>query len=451
MDDLGAALRELAGQAVAPSVNDPAGLWKQGRARVRRRRLAAVGVAAVLLGVLAGLGTYVAVPTASVVPVQSPHAPAVPKNVWQGPDWLPSTADEGPVGTVAALGVRRDKYSEGRFVVSARTGEYRLLELPGYRALYAESHLQLSPDGNHIAYWYFDKAGMKSERALPKGAAVYDTRTGDVVRWPYPYATDPKFSPYSVRSLLWIDRGHLALFGASDGPGEGYEDRTFVWDIGMSTPELLNFEFPSVGNVGPPNLDGRILGKTVPLDDDRHYGFIAGSGRLTPGSTVTLPPSDGEYDYTEPTRQGSLVVVNHFGFDRRVLVGEADRRGVVKRVSPIAGLAGAEVLGWLDAKHVLSLTHPAGAGEHQLSITDLATGMTKKVGSAEGAGGEDYKNPDGSPFFQVATDLLGEPLVEGVHPPSLDPRLRIAGLVAGGVVLFVALAAGAWAQRRRRV
>ena len=42
MDDLGAALRELAGRETAPGVGDPAVLWRQGRERVRRRRVAAV-------------------------------------------------------------------------------------------------------------------------------------------------------------------------------------------------------------------------------------------------------------------------------------------------------------------------------------------------------------------------------------------------------------------------
>lgn len=455
MDDLGVALRQLAGQVTAPGVGEPERLWQQGRARVRRRRVAGAVVAALVLGLMSGIGTYVAVPTSAVVPAGKTHVPAVPKNIWPAPDWIPSTKDVGPLGTVAAMAPHGTYPHEGRFVVSATTGEYRLLDLPDYLDFDSEVQMQLAPDGNHIGYFYRDPSAPKSTKDLePSGFAIYDTRSGDVERFAVPVPDGSRYSAYGTQSMLWLDSETIGFYGVLVGPGETIDgDLNYVWNVGDPSPEKVDSDVQALANIGPANMSGVSYGMVKPFNG-RTFAAVDTTGAADLETTVTLPRQGTDETYTRVGRQGQFVIASTFGgFDGGALYGRVEADGRVERLEPVDEVDSASILGWLNDEHVL-VFGPDGQRDdapQALYTTDLRDGSTTRLGTAS-AVGDESTNSGGTPLLQVATDLLDRPMVTGVRPSVTDPRLRLAIWAAAGAAALVGLiVATAFLLRRLRI
>ncbi len=185
-DQLREAFRELADEA--PNLDATAAsssrTWR--RARAARRR----GIMAVSLAVIAVLisGVFVAVGLSGITkPAPAGPVPydesklAIPNHLWLPSPWTPGTADDGPLGPLALIGhaPRHTSWFHSEqsslFGVSAATGTYRFLDLPG---AVDEANAALSPDGRRIAY--FSSGDVPGLGNTVTGYSVYDTTTGAV-------------------------------------------------------------------------------------------------------------------------------------------------------------------------------------------------------------------------------------------------------------------------------
>jgi hypothetical protein len=150
-------LADLAGDA--PHAHPQPGLWDRGQ-RYRRRRSAGtvvvLAVAAVALVVL-GSVTWLRSPSA-VEPLPADSPGGMPDHLYAASGWLPGTDDAGPLGPIAALvpAVRQTWTGQENAIlgVSATTGTYRFLDLPGLATtdLSISPPWSLSPDGRYVAY-----------------------------------------------------------------------------------------------------------------------------------------------------------------------------------------------------------------------------------------------------------------------------------------------------------
>ena len=216
----------------APTGVAPSDLWQRG-VRRRRRRLAG-GVAASVLAVLVGGGLAGAIvsvtPRPSVAPAATDGA-AIPRAVIVPDPWTAGTDREGPPGRLAVvLGAERmtgwGNSSDGLVGVSATTGEYRFLDLPG-RLLGASGEDNpaevVSPDGRTVAYW------MMGDNERLGGIAAYDTVTGEVTRQPLPSSLG--IEPVVMR---WTDSSTVLLQYAnvtqrSDNTSSGTVTALYAW------------------------------------------------------------------------------------------------------------------------------------------------------------------------------------------------------------------------------
>src|SRR5690349_8960591 len=143
MNELGGALRDLAYQAPPAETVDADELWVAGRRRVRRQRLIGVAVAAAL-AVLVGTAALVVPAPVVVMPAGEVHAPGFPTRVYTPSRWLAGTDDKGPLGQLALITGAPRHDGNGIVGVSATTGEYRFLDLPGF---VEGTTPDLAPDG----------------------------------------------------------------------------------------------------------------------------------------------------------------------------------------------------------------------------------------------------------------------------------------------------------------
>ena len=132
-------LRERLGALAdaAPTTVSTPDLWRRGRRRQVRRALAAT-VAIAAVSTIVGIGgATIARKVESIGPVTSPsERMRLPDRFFSPSPWLKGTDDTGPIGPLVAVTytVRRSwrSSSNGLVGVSATTGEYRFLDLPGW-------------------------------------------------------------------------------------------------------------------------------------------------------------------------------------------------------------------------------------------------------------------------------------------------------------------------------
>lgn len=449
MDELGGALRELAGRADAPSPVDPADLWKRGRLRIRRRRFAGAAVAAILAAIVFG-GTYAVTPPQAVDPAGTDevHQPAVPTNVYRAKDWYPGTKDDPP-GVVAVVGgvVRDDRM--GLFSVSAESGEYRLLDLPGLVNADASYEIALSPDGRHVAYWMTGRPTGRPFRSegedLPVGVGVYDTVTGDVVR----HLPQTEHG-ISADELLWVDNEVLMMaFGQRTSPTSSKDIATYSWRPagGPATdpydePVRLEMSDLYLGGTRMPRLPA---GHLVPVGA-RRFAPLGWSGPDPTESVFALPKLAGEDFYEGMTTSARVLLAAVRRSDGQAQMYAQSIQNVEGGVLPergrvIEALDDTEFVGWLADDRILVLGSAVEGHEYgTLYSYDFATAKKTILGTAEGGM---Y-----SPGLSFATDLLQAPMVEGDKPPTLDPRWKIAGSAAGAALVLI-LVVPAVLRRRR--
>jgi hypothetical protein len=116
-----------------------------------------LAIAAVALVVL-GSATWLRSP-AAVEPLPADTPGGMPDRLYPASEWLPGTDDAGPLHQIAALVPHaRGTWTgmdDGQVVgVSATTGEYRFVDLPGLVSDEFLDQRSLSPDGRYVAYMY---------------------------------------------------------------------------------------------------------------------------------------------------------------------------------------------------------------------------------------------------------------------------------------------------------
>lgn len=443
MSDLGTALRELAAGAVAPHPADPGGLWKRGRARVARRRAVAAGAAVVLLACVGF--SMVLVPTPVVVmPAGPTHAPAFPESVYQPSQWLASTKDEGPLGRLALVYGNYVGKGDRIYGISATSGEYRVLDLPGrVRA----SLVSISPDGTHVAYWikgatsgrpYADPRLASQTGPTIGGMAVYDTVTGTTQR--LPIRTDHGIQASTMvwldsRTVAWQDWrmitttaahrvGNLTLtLGAEDPvPASAVQSRLLdadrnvdrSWLARRSGDSLVRDNIPSGGR-GPVTLPTDLEG----IGGQSTIGYAARSGdRL-------VAVGDGNGDGNAP-----------------ILIGTVNPDGRVSGMRRVARtVSGALPLGWHDDRTLLLYGGYRNDPDLHLITLDVRSGRTRTVGTVKA---------DSFTGMMPAIDVLRS-LVPGDRPPSSeDPRRHRAEIIGGLLGAFAVVGGAGWLLRRRR-
>jgi hypothetical protein len=440
MVELGTALRELASEVEASPEVDGSDLWSRGRARVRRRRVVGAGVVSALVVVVTLAGLLVPAPVV-VMPAGAPHGPAVPENVYVPSRWLAGTADEGPLGQLAVLGSAARGDGAGVYGVSATTGEYRFLDLPGQ---VRGTDVAMSPDGRRIAYWI---TGPTSGTAYPSelyegvvgGLALYDTVDGSVRR--AFLRTDHGLEPFAP---IWLGAHTVAVEEwRRTSKTAARRAATYLWNVEDASPRLDGDS--GALSLLQPNRDGSFLrsrGNGLRFDTvtvaDARVSVVPGQTMVLPAQATPQTAID-ETVYTQVSRSGDLVAVVPNGtaaYSNPLMVGTVGADGQVAALAFVARVQSVQLLGWRDDHTVLVTGKPRG-GDYGMLSADLRARTVQRVGSVEGA------------LLSTATDLLSAPMVPGLRPPDpIDPRWRTAGIAAafaalGGVALVLV--------RRRRL
>lgn len=289
MSQLRDALDDLASDVPPPA--PPGDLWRQGRRRVRNRRL--TGLAAALLLAAAGGSLPTVVDRAAPPPVAVPAESelAVPLRLHAVPGHLAGSRDLGAPGRIAALWRVVDGRS-GWFgsdaawvAVSAVDGSYRWLdEVPG------DAEALLSPDGRRV---FWPETGLVDgwPSDVQTGYAVYDAQTGRTLRHDLlersRYGTDSEevaWSPDSTRLLV------LRCENLPAGAEVGYGCR----DDGVDALDAATGEVDETF----PDLDGAFVGHSA-----GSLLLAADGGR---GTVAAVDPGTGQTRRVGTARLGGL-------------------------------------------------------------------------------------------------------------------------------------------------
>jgi hypothetical protein len=430
-------LRDLADEAPA-SLPAP-GLWERGlryRRVSRTGTLAVLGAAVLILALLGGITWHRAAP-----PVQPATGPVgLPDRVWDPSPWLPSTDRPGQL--IAVKGAQRGSWTglhAGVVGISAVTGEYTFLDLPGANPGHMDQ-VALAPDGNHVAYWLTgDTEGTPNTSFSSDpvaGVAVLDTTTGAVQRhWiPTEHGIEPGL-------LTWVDADRVVfeagqIVAGDDGSdmdqGSSRQGPLMAWTPG-GTPEPVGaggasgWDVVAAGHgrlvVQDSSTDAPGRFRVIDLGDrskDRGVGFPSPDMRYGSLLPVALDASGHQLARVEGGRSPNRVRAGNFVYQPDV---------------PHSGGTFA-VLGWLDEDTLMVWRRAEGRAWERSVIARISVGT--------GASEELVRLPGwGWGAFQFATDLLDAPSVHADPPPRpLDPRwmtgLAVATVLsaAGGVVLW---------------
>lgn len=434
----------------APSGAPDPGLWDRGRRVHRRRRVGTAVVVLATLALLASLLSYDRARSATRIEPAS-GGDALPTRIWEPSPWLPTTDEKGPLGRLAAMvpaarGTWRGARSELGWVgISAATGEYRFLDLPGLSGDGSYGAV-LSPDGRAVAYWSTGPTTdtPNTERGGIAAIGFYDTVTGEVRRQRIETAhgLEPQTLAWAGDDLVLASYGQIS--GGDDDsvmkqssstvadaihrwwPRDGIYNELESFADGQGDLADLEAVSPSAAVV---HLDGngwsRLDLQTGERDEVGRPVDLSGSGvsALSPDGdqvlTVSGTSNPGPLTRQELAGESAPMVVPGPADVRRVVAVLDDRTAVVERLE-----TGAD----LDTPD-----------RHALTRVDLRTGQRTDLVLLP---------PNGSGGDVVATDLLGVPPVDRPKPPRpLDPRARAAAL--GGVAIAGLLALVMWRRRVR--
>ncbi len=440
-----ARLAERTGAEPGPTGGE---LWDRG---TRYRRRLRVGTAAIAAGTVLGLAVLTGVAVDRAGPPLEPapaDAPAgLPSRIWSPSPWLPGTDEVGPPGQVIAMGSATRRTwrgtTSGIVTVSAATGDYRFLDLPGWTAGWAEEPT-LAPDGRHVAYWAAGPVTGTPNTGDGGGAplsrvAVYDTVDGTLAR--HTFASEHGLSP---NTMAWVDAttlvvSHYQLAVGDEGPSirqsMGVDQTTWLWDIAAPEPERWDEGTrQGVDDWGVP-VDGHVavrgFSRLKDLDPDtrtlrplpRRLPIVYGSGNaISPDGTRIA----GVWRQPDDRTPNDVVVVplDSPRAPRRLETADAAFR----------------VDGWIDDESLVvtrrsePVRRGLGMGVYRV---DALTGDTEPL----------VRLPDGSfGTVQWASALLDSPVVDRPAPPTpLDPRWVAAGWTSIAFAGLLAL----WGWRRR--
>jgi hypothetical protein len=410
----------------APQAEVSPGLWERGLRLHRRRRRGTVAVAAAALVALSALGVA-SWRLADVDP--APAAPGdglpLPDEFFNPSEFLPGTADDGPIGPlVGIVGAERAGSEFPGLAGVSTTGEYRFLDLPSYAidATYGFPVSALSADGRRVAYWYGDDASVD-------GVAVYDTTSGHVDRLPIE-------SDYglAIEALLWSgDQLWFDVWRNDDATGNsstGVGSR--VWDLGtgdvIERSGLTDLEEAAPFGDGLVSSSARRLRFFEPTS--ARLSRVVRMDRSVQGSAAFA--ADGVRfaaieDNAGPGVSGDAPAA--------ILTGRLRGDGDV-RMTAVPGVEANELLAWRDASHVVVLTY--NDNDPFYYSVDVRTGEAERLSAPSPI--------NWWPGVGVALDAWAGPVFDAPEPPSpMNPRLR-AGL---GLAIVVAAGLGLLVWRRR--
>lgn len=261
-DQLRELLRDLAQDA--PAIDTTAAsagnVWRRARRSKRRDLIAAVSLSVVLLlvgGLVIGLigpGLQSTPPTA---PGYGDGRLAIPNQIWVPNPWTPGTADAGPIGPLALIATAPRHTSwwhteeNALFGVSAKTGQYRFLDLPRLAAGSGVGPV-LSPDGRYVAYFMSGQPSGTFVQSHVTGFAIYDTGSGAAT-----FHSVPTVHGLSADSVTWNGSSTrvVAAFGQySRRRGTGYEKPPVVANVltgATSRLPLATTNLLTGGTAGP--------------------------------------------------------------------------------------------------------------------------------------------------------------------------------------------------------
>ena len=406
----------------APESPTPAGIWRDGRRRARVRRVGTAVVVAVTVVALASVGGLAAHRARQPAFADQPvAAPGLPTRVYEPSGWLPTSTR--PPGRLSALipahrSHLTTRYTWGLVGVSATTGAYHFLDLPGYTG-----SGELSPDGRHVAYWSGDE--------VTDSLAVYDTVTGQLRRWqPAPG------EPVDTKGLAWNGNDAVTF----DGRGVA---TSYLWRVGHGAPQQIHQNLSAlVGTAGDSGLYGA---------GPHHFFYLDPAHRPRRVDVRVDYPRDKHSWPVAVSPSGKRIAMEYSTQRHSVLyVGVIQRSGVRTsvRVVPAPSLRWPTIVGWADDQHLMVVNQVTPRGfnatgidgaSYQLAEVDVSTGAVEHVTDLGSLGGS---------WVDIASEMLGAPTHDFPAPPRpLGPRVE-AGLGAGLVLLGgVALV---WWRRRVR-
>jgi hypothetical protein len=442
--DLHQQLADLAGAAPTPAPGGAAELWSAGKRRHRRRTAAGVLAAAALFAGMGSIGVALPgdVSTADPAAVAPSGASRLPDHLYAPSQWLKGTADVGPIGPLAVViggQFRHETDAPGLVGVSAVTGEYAFLDLPGRHStdLAEISEIAVSADGTRVAYWYGAPKVERDFGVPADGVAVYDTVTGKVARHAIA-------SPTTLLgdTLVWVgDRVVLSAYDADPASRSAAKDgRTAIWRPDDNTftvlPKMIEAWEVSVARQRLVAAGGRTMSlialngdvQRVPLSvlQDGEV-FVSADGR----QVVTRRDPDNANE------QGSATA--------HVLVGSLAGRPTPATPVALHDVAGPkvhEVLGWRDGAHVVVVPEVKGDGPFEYASIDISSGRVETlVVSGPNAGGGNYAFPSDAWTWQP------KHVTEPDWP--LDGRV-LPGVLGAGALLLLGLAFVTWRRSRVR-
>lgn len=423
MSTLRERLADLA-EDTPPPAPAPADLWSRGRSYARRRTAATVGavVAAVLVATV-GTAGLVGRAQDSVEPARPQGRAVLPDRFFEPSGRLPTV--RGASGTLVAVvpaqhATWRGDGGPGLVGVSAVDQTYAFLDLPGWVGAPTEDTWSLSPDGRYVAYWYGEEA--TDESPVADGVAVLDTSSGEVRRHALESRRGLLPTTFGwVGDTVWFQQMDYTGASSANSAGTWALDATGAAPRAVSDPRLLLGDIRGTASggflTGGPGNGWFVIRSEADLAGPPVTRF-----RTNTIAPSALSPDDRTLALTRYRTDGLPVV--------RLAEAGSEESRVVEGVGRFPS-----VVGWLD-QQVLAVVGARG-DQRRLEAVDVTSGDVRTLARLPGADNG----------MQLATDLLGSPVVRAEAPPEpADPRL-VAGAVGLGVLLLAA--AGLWWRRRR--
>ncbi len=409
----------------APAGPTPEGIWVDGRRHARTRRAGTALVVAVTLVLLSAVGGFALHRNAGPGYAATPGAtPALPTRIHHPSPWLSGTGDQPPGRLSMLIPGKRGgwpHYHWGMVGVSATTGAYHYLEIPGCFSVDG-----LAPDGRHVSC---SVSVVSGGREVVQGLEIYDTTTGRVDRWTSPSGR------FALNSLTW--NGNDAVTFRAGGT-------SYLWQFGHGAPLRIPTHLTSrAGTAGPAGLYLSGPHGFFYLDPAHHRRLervtLEDSEVARTSTPAAVSPSGGRIAIVHATDTSSTLLVGD--------VAPAGRRTPVTAVP--APLQWPRIVGWADERHLLvvNLVSPSGTdasgdpnARYALDRVDVDTGQVVQMAAMS-----DEQTSVGAIF---ASSMLGAPPRDFPAPPTpMNQRLE-AGLVLG-VVLLGGVALVVWRRRVR--